>query len=330
MPEIDETDEDAPRRDVAALVAVVLPAAATAVAVAFAATGTGLLLPGAELGDAAALAIRLGGVALAAVGALMLVTRWGRAARVAARDLAAVLLAATVAMAGVTAGTYAFSQATLTLPEPDPVTTTTEWRPTTTTTAERQTTTTTGEPDAADTDAWSIDWPALAAVLLPLVLVVVVVGLLVYALAQVLGVATRSAWQRGGTPPAPGEALPLDAAAAQAGLEASLDAVTADASPRDAISDAYARLLAALADAGAARRPHEAPHEHLDRVLTPLGVRSAPLHRLAELFVLARFSQHPVTTAHRDEASEALRAALADLREADVRRARTTPAEAPR
>ena len=329
MPELDETDGDASRRDVAALVAVVLPAAATAVAVAFAATGTGLLLPGAEVDDGAARGIRLGGVALAAVGVLMLVTRWGRAARVPARDLAAVLLAATVAMAGVTAGTFAFSQATLTLPEADPVTTTTERRPTTTTTAERQTTTTTGDSDTEETDGWRIDGPALVAMLVPLVLVVVVVGLLVYALAQVLGLATRSAWQRGGTP-VPGEALPLDAAAAQAGLEASLDAVTAGASPRDAISDAYARLLAALAAAGAGRRRHEAPHEHLDRVLTPLGVRSAPLHRLAELFVLARFSQHPVTTAHRDEASEALRAALADLREADVRRNRATPAEAPR
>lgn len=321
-------DEPTPSRDVA-FAAVVLPALAIAVAVAFAATGAGLLLPAAEVGDAAALGIRLGGVALAAVGVLALVTRWGRAARVPLRDLAAVLLAATVAMAGVTAATFAFSQATLTLPEADPATTTTTERQTTTT--ERSTTTTTGEPDVDESgDNWRIDWAALAAMLLSLLLFVAVVGLLGFALAQVLGVATRSAWQRGKTPPVPGQARPLDAAAAQASLEASLDAVTADAEPRNAISDAYARLLAALADAGAARRPHEAPHEHLDRVLNPLGVRSAPLHRLAALFVLARFSQHPVTTAHRDEASGALREALADLREAEARRARTTASGAPR
>jgi hypothetical protein len=308
--------------------AVLLPALAAAVAVAFAATGSGLLPHGADIGDAAALGIRLGGVALAAVGVLALVTRWGGAARVAPRDLAAVLLTAAVAMAGVTALTYPVSEAVYTPPEGEEATTTTE---STTTTTEPEATTTEQPGDDAS-DAWDFDLIGLLALLVPVVLFVAVVGLLVFALAHLLGLASQSAWRRGlrqeGAPPVPGQAVPLDAAAAQAGLEASLDAVTADASPRDAISDAYARLLAALADAGAARRRHEAPHEHLDRVLTPLGVRSEPLHRLADLFVLARFSQHPVTTAHRDEASGALRDALADLREAEARRARPIPTDA--
>ena len=117
-----------PGRDPAALAALVLPALATAVAVAFAATGAGLLLPEAAVSDGAALGIRIGGVALALVGMLPLVSRWGRAARVARRDLAAVLLAAAVAMAGVTTVTFAFSSATLDLPESDPVATTTTER----------------------------------------------------------------------------------------------------------------------------------------------------------------------------------------------------------
>ena len=49
-------------------------------------------------------------------------------------------------------------------------------------------------------------------------------------------------------------------------------------------------------------------------MLGPLGVRSAPLHELAELFVFARFSQHPVTDHHRARAIAALGEALADLR----------------
>ena len=87
-----------------------------------------------------------------------------------------------------------------------------------------------------------------------------------------------------------------------------------DPDPTTAIDRAYAVLLAALADAGGARRPQEAPHEHLHRVLGPLGVRPAPTHLLADLFVLARFSPHAVTDVHRQDATRALEAALADLR----------------
>lgn len=111
--------------------------------------------------------------------------------------------------------------------------------------------------------------------------------------------------------------LPL-AAAAHAGLAESLDAVSADADhdPRASIIAAYRRLLALLTDAGAPREPHEAPHEHLRRTLGPLGVAPEPMHRLADLFVLARFSTHPVTDRHRAEAARALESALADLRAA--------------
>ncbi len=291
---------------------VALPALAAASAVGVAATGAGLLLPGAELSDAATIGVRVGGGVLVAVGLVALATRSGGPARVPGRILGWVLFTAGVLMAGVTALTFGFSDAVISESVTSPTTTTVE--PTTTTTVERSTTTTTVPTESGDFP------PDGLLVILSYLVVLGVVALLVYAVVRLLGVAATTRWWRS-EPPAPvGAAGRIDVAAAEAGLEASLDAVTADRSPRDAISDAYARLLAALADAGAGRRTQEAPHEHLDRVLTPLGVRSEPLHRLAELFVLARFSQHPVTTAHRDDASAALRQALADLRDAQPRR----------
>ena len=113
------------------------------------------------------------------------------------------------------------------------------------------------------------------------------------------------------------EDIPLTPADAEAGLEASLGEVTgASLDPRRQITDAYHRLLTALAAAGALRQPQEAPHEHLYRVLGPLGVRPEPLHRLTELYVLAQFSGRPITEQHRAAAEDALEVSLADLRTA--------------
>jgi hypothetical protein len=105
-----------------------------------------------------------------------------------------------------------------------------------------------------------------------------------------------------------------DPAAAGAGVLATLEAMLADPDPRTAIVAAYARLLAALDAAGYGRLPQEAPHEHLRRVLHPLGARPGPVHDLADLFVLARFGPAPLTFAHRDAAIAALRVAAGDLR----------------
>ncbi len=108
---------------------------------------------------------------------------------------------------------------------------------------------------------------------------------------------------------------PLQPPDAFAGLSASLEELEADhPQPRGQITRAYARLLESLAAAGAARAPYEAPHEHLYRALSPLGVRPDALHRLAGLYVLAQFGGRPVTDDHRTAAAEALSQSLADLR----------------
>lgn len=113
--------------------------------------------------------------------------------------------------------------------------------------------------------------------------------------------------------------LPSAHAEAEAGLEASLEAIyREDGDPRDQITLAYRRLLLALATVDAPRRPEEAPHEHLHRVMGALGVPPGPLHRLTELYVEAQFSRRPVTDEHRAAAAEALEASLASLRSVRV------------
>lgn len=119
----------------------------------------------------------------------------------------------------------------------------------------------------------------------------------------------------------------IAAADAEAGLEASLGAVTYEGhDPREQITAAYHRLLAALAAAGVPRLAHEAPHEHLHRALAPLGVSAEPMHRLTALYVIAQFSEQPVTEHHRAAAAEALERALAALRSANATPADGTPA----
>jgi Domain of unknown function (DUF4129) len=78
------------------------------------------------------------------------------------------------------------------------------------------------------------------------------------------------------------------------------------ADPRAAVLAAYARMEAALASVGLARRPSDAPREYLARLETGLGGGRAPAARLTELFERARFSPHPVGEESRAEAIGAL------------------------
>ncbi len=102
---------------------------------------------------------------------------------------------------------------------------------------------------------------------------------------------------------------------AERGLEDSLDVAQQESDdPRAQITLAYVKLQEVLSKAGAVRKPQEAPHEHLYRVLGPLGIPSTPLHQLAALYVLAQFSDLPISAAHQAQASDALAESLAQLR----------------
>ena len=92
-----------------------------------------------------------------------------------------------------------------------------------------------------------------------------------------------------------------------------IDAMLDDPDPNTAIRGAYARLLEGLAASGTARRPHEAPMEHLHRVLTVCDVRPQPLRELVDLFAVARFSTHLLNASHRERALAALEAVAHDL-----------------
>ncbi len=91
-----------------------------------------------------------------------------------------------------------------------------------------------------------------------------------------------------------------------AGARDAAAAAAIPADPRAAVLAAYARMEAALASVGLARRPSDAPREYLARLETGLGGGRAAAARLTELFERARFSPHPVGEDSRAEAIGAL------------------------
>ena len=116
-------------------------------------------------------------------------------------------------------------------------------------------------------------------------------------------------------PPPPWPEDPgIDEEAAADTMAASGRMLVDDPDPRTAIIAAYATLLEGLEAAGAGRLPHEAPEEHLQRSLRKLGIPPAPLSEVTRLFLVARFSTHPVTEADRAAARTALSQAEQHLR----------------
>ena len=139
-------------------------------------------------------------------------------------------------------------------------------------------------------------------------------------------------------------------------LDDTLEDLERDPDPRRAVIAAWARMERGLAAAGLPRRPSEAPFEYAARVLEaslapihrgtpleelpdppghPLGVprtppagplRPASVQRLTGLFERAKFSQHAVGPAERDEAIAALRAVRRELVEAAELAAQADPA----
>lgn len=96
-------------------------------------------------------------------------------------------------------------------------------------------------------------------------------------------------------------------------LDESIDDLRNDPDLRRAIIAAYARMEHALARAGIARRPSEAPFEYMERALLSLDTSAAGAQRLTGLFEWAKFSHHEPEPAMRDEAIAALVAVRDEL-----------------
>jgi hypothetical protein len=142
---------------------------------------------------------------------------------------------------------------------------------------------------------------------------------LVIAVVAMVAVAALRYWRQ--TSPSPMRVVdPAEGASTSAGrsiarerLLSTIATMLAHPDPRMAVIGAYARLLASMEGHEGARLPFEAPREHLHRLLGQLQLRSEPLHRLVDLFEVARFSPHAVTEAQRQEALAGLRDALAGM-----------------
>jgi hypothetical protein len=87
-----------------------------------------------------------------------------------------------------------------------------------------------------------------------------------------------------------------------------------DPDPRRAVIAAYAALLDGLDAAGVGRLVHEAPQEHLRRALAVLRIPSAAAQVVTDLFLVARFSTHPIRDDDRRRAVRALNDAEQHLR----------------
>lgn len=136
----------------------------------------------------------------------------------------------------------------------------------------------------------------------------VVVGLLMAAAAAFV-VAERRARREG----PPGEILAEQLALV---LDEALDDLRAEADPRHAIIAAYARLERVLAANGVPRHGAETPDEYLPRVLHRLELDSDAVERLTALFTRAKFSQHEVNAAMKEDAIDALEQVRDELRRA--------------
>lgn len=92
-----------------------------------------------------------------------------------------------------------------------------------------------------------------------------------------------------------------------------------DGTPRNAIVASWVRLEQAAERLGFARRPADTATEFAGRALATYVVDRVTIRTLAGLYLEARFSRHPLTEAHREQARACLRR-LQDELAAGVRR----------
>jgi hypothetical protein len=120
-------------------------------------------------------------------------------------------------------------------------------------------------------------------------------------------------WRRGRRPPVAPAGPDVVAEQLSEVLSETLDDLALERDPRRAVIRAYARMETVLATHGLPRAPHEAPLEYLARVLRELNVRAEAAHALTELFERAKFSQHEIDVAMKEEAIAALARVRDDL-----------------
>jgi Domain of unknown function (DUF4129) len=107
---------------------------------------------------------------------------------------------------------------------------------------------------------------------------------------------------------------PSEAGAANAAVEAAIDALDAETDPRRAVIAAYRAMQRALGEHGIARAPAEAPREYLERALMATRASEREARTLTGLFEEARYSTHPIPERVRDVALSALRSLQRRLR----------------
>jgi hypothetical protein len=96
-------------------------------------------------------------------------------------------------------------------------------------------------------------------------------------------------------------------------LEETLDDLIREPDPRKAVIVAYGRMERTLAARGFPRDEHEAPGEYLERILDVVGASGHSVRRITKLFERARFSEHDIDQAMKDDAIESLTGLRAEL-----------------
>jgi Domain of unknown function (DUF4129) len=104
-------------------------------------------------------------------------------------------------------------------------------------------------------------------------------------------------------------------------LADTLDDLRAERSPRRAVIRAFARMEKTFAAHNVAREPSETPREYVERALDRLGVSSASVRQLTNLYERAKFSRLEIDETMKADAIDALAGLRAELVEPDARAA---------
>lgn len=104
-------------------------------------------------------------------------------------------------------------------------------------------------------------------------------------------------------------------------LADTLDDLRAEKDPRRAVIRAFARMEKTFAAHNVAREPSETPREYVERALDRLGVSSASVGQLTNLYERAKFSRLEIDETMKADAIDALAGLRAELVEPDARAA---------